>query len=211
MKRNSITAPVITESDADQTVSFTVTLDAAVEGGFAVAHSLTLDTAEGTDLSILTPSPISFAGTTGETQSITVTIIGDEIVKNRFAGAAVASDWLGAGLLPITFWAIFYAGFIVIVKRLYSPTRGEMVQSLVILLFVSLVVLTVTGISGPSDGSVVINSDGTVTYTPDPNFDGTDSFTYIASDGYDTSNLATVHITVFPVNDPPNAVEEAVV
>ena len=38
--------------------------------------------------------------------------------------------------------------------------------------------------------------DGGFTYTPDANFNGTDSFTYTASDGTAASNVATVTITV---------------
>ncbi len=66
--------------------------------------------------------------------------------------------------------------------------------------------LTVTGNSDPSNGSVTVNSDGSYTYTPDPNFTGTDSFTYTISDGNGGTDTATVNITVDPVNDPPDAV-----
>jgi hypothetical protein len=41
----------------------------------------------------------------------------------------------------------------------------------------------------------VLNADGTVTYTPDANYFGTDSFTYRTSDGQaDSANVATVSI-----------------
>lgn len=79
----SISAPAITEADVNQTISFVVTLDTEVEDGFDVAHSLTLGTAEGSDLSVVTASPISFAGTVGETQNIDVTIVGDDIVEDN--------------------------------------------------------------------------------------------------------------------------------
>ena len=42
-----------------------------------------------------------------------------------------------------------------------------------------------------------------------PNFNGTDSFTYTASDGTAASNVATVTITVDAVNDAPVAVNDA--
>ncbi|MBN1766371.1 MAG: DUF4347 domain-containing protein, partial [Sedimentisphaerales bacterium] len=45
--------------------------------------------------------------------------------------------------------------------------------------------LTVVDLTVPSDGTVVNNGDGTVTYTPDPAFTGADSFDYIATDGSD--------------------------
>jgi uncharacterized repeat protein (TIGR01451 family) len=49
----------------------------------------------------------------------------------------------------------------------------------------------------PSDGSVIVNSDGTATYTPDPGFSGVDTFTYTVDDNEGlTSNIATVSVTV---------------
>jgi len=59
--------------------------------------------------------------------------------------------------------------------------------------------------AGPLNGTVILNADGSFTYTPDANFNGTDTFTYVASDGTETSNVATVTITVNPVNDAPVA------
>ena len=50
--------------------------------------------------------------------------------------------------------------------------------------------------TGPSNGSLALNSDGTFTYRPNVGFMGTDTFTYTVSDGTSTSNLATVTITV---------------
>jgi VCBS repeat-containing protein len=52
---------------------------------------------------------------------------------------------------------------------------------------------------------VTLAADGTFTYTPAPDFNGTDSFTYTASDGTAVSNLATVTIAVTAVNDAPVA------
>jgi uncharacterized repeat protein (TIGR01451 family) len=42
-----------------------------------------------------------------------------------------------------------------------------------------------------------------LTYTPAANYNGNDSFTFKANDGYADSNSATVNITVTPVNDAP--------
>jgi len=51
--------------------------------------------------------------------------------------------------------------------------------------------------TGPSDGSVgTIQSDGTVTYTPNTDFIGNDVFTYTAADGSTVSSAATVNILV---------------
>ncbi|MEX7471267.1 Ig-like domain-containing protein, partial [Mycobacterium adipatum] len=70
--------------------------------------------------------------------------------------------------------------------------------------------LTATLVDGPTNGAVTLNADGSFTYTPDTNFNGTDSFTYTASDGTSTSSVATVSITVNPINDAPVAVGDAV-
>lgn len=64
--------------------------------------------------------------------------------------------------------------------------------------------LTVTTASAPN-GTVVINPDGTVTYTPDPDFNGNDTITYVVSDGQGGTDTATVVVTVNPVNDAPVA------
>lgn len=53
--------------------------------------------------------------------------------------------------------------------------------------------------SGPSHGALDLNSDGSFTYTPNPNYTGTDSFTYRANDGAVDSDSATVTITVLEV------------
>jgi VCBS repeat-containing protein len=50
--------------------------------------------------------------------------------------------------------------------------------------------------SDPQHGSVVVNSDGSYTYTPNAEYDGPDSFTFTATDEGDTSAPATVSITV---------------
>ena len=61
--------------------------------------------------------------------------------------------------------------------------------------------------NGPTHGSVTLNSNGSFVYTPDANFNGQDTFTYKADDGQALSNVATVHITVNPVNDAPVALD----
>lgn len=58
-------------------------------------------------------------------------------------------------------------------------------------------------VSSPAHGTAVVNPDSTITYTPTGNYSGPDSFTYRAWDGLLTSDLATVNVTVNPVNDAP--------
>ncbi len=62
--------------------------------------------------------------------------------------------------------------------------------------------LTANLVSEPTDGSVALEVDGSFTYTPDPDFSGTDSFAYAANDGLTSSNVATVSIRVNPVDEP---------
>ena len=56
--------------------------------------------------------------------------------------------------------------------------------------------LTAGVASGPSNGELALNSDGSFTYTPDTAFTGSDAFTYTVNDGELTSNIATVTIEV---------------
>ncbi|WP_408040185.1 VCBS domain-containing protein, partial [Tenacibaculum amylolyticum] len=70
-------------------------------------------------------------------------------------------------------------------------------------------------ISSPSNGTITVNNGGTpnnpaddiVTYIPDTDFNGTDTFTYTVCDNASPTNCAnaTVSITVTPVNDTPTA------
>lgn len=68
--------------------------------------------------------------------------------------------------------------------------------------------LTTSPVEGPTNGTLVQNADGTFTYTPNENFNGTDSFTYEACDPSGSCDTATVNITVSPVNDPPVAADD---
>ncbi|MCP5083297.1 MAG: tandem-95 repeat protein, partial [Alphaproteobacteria bacterium] len=68
--------------------------------------------------------------------------------------------------------------------------------------------LSVTAASA-SNGSVSVRPDGTLDYTPNPDFNGTDTVTYTISDGNGATDTATVTITVNPVNDGPDAVNDA--
>jgi VCBS repeat-containing protein len=69
--------------------------------------------------------------------------------------------------------------------------------------------LTVTLSAGPSHGALVLNADGTFTYTPAANYFGPDSFTYTTSDGAASSNNATVSLTLNAVNDAPITANDA--
>jgi uncharacterized repeat protein (TIGR01451 family) len=67
--------------------------------------------------------------------------------------------------------------------------------------------LSVSEVTQGANGSVT-NNGGDVTYTPNSDFNGSDSFTYTVSDGNGGGDTATVNVTVNPVNDPPVAEDD---
>ncbi|MGB5638552.1 MAG: retention module-containing protein, partial [Sedimenticolaceae bacterium] len=68
--------------------------------------------------------------------------------------------------------------------------------------------ISVSSVTQPANGSVVIEADGTVTYTPNTNYNGGDSFTYTITDGNGGSATATVTITITGTNDGITAVAD---
>ncbi len=70
--------------------------------------------------------------------------------------------------------------------------------------------LTVEIVGAASKGEAVVGDDNKVTYTPDANENGSDSFTYKVCGANDRcSGAATVNITITPVNDAPSAANDA--
>ncbi len=70
-------------------------------------------------------------------------------------------------------------------------------------------VLQVESVTQGSHGAVVINGDGTLTYTPQANYFGSDNFTYTISDGRGGTDTASVSVTITSVNDAPVAVNDS--
>lgn len=70
--------------------------------------------------------------------------------------------------------------------------------------------ITATVNTQPANGSLTLNSNGSFTYTPTLNFFGTDTFTYIASDGTNQSSPTTVTVTVNAQPDAPVAVADSI-
>jgi endonuclease G len=64
-------------------------------------------------------------------------------------------------------------------------------------------VLSYSIVDGPQHGTLSTIEGGTLTYTPNGNYNGPDGFTFKANDGGKDSNVATVTINVTPVNDAP--------
>jgi VCBS repeat-containing protein len=70
--------------------------------------------------------------------------------------------------------------------------------------------ITAVLVTDVTNGALVLLSDGSFTYTPNADYNGSDSFTYKASDGSAESATVTVTITVSPLNDAPLAIGESV-
>jgi hypothetical protein len=69
--------------------------------------------------------------------------------------------------------------------------------------------LTAIVVTGPVNGTLVLDPSGAFRYTPAANYFGPDSFTYRVSDGFVDSNVATVSILVAAVDEPPVALPDA--
>ncbi|MGR5457278.1 cadherin-like domain-containing protein, partial [Vibrio alfacsensis] len=61
--------------------------------------------------------------------------------------------------------------------------------------------------SDPTNGSVTVDTDGNWTYTPNDDYNGSDSFTVKVSDGQGGTDTITVNIGVTPANDDPEIVD----
>jgi hypothetical protein len=69
--------------------------------------------------------------------------------------------------------------------------------------------LTYSIVKGPAHGSLSGEAPE-LTYSPNANFNGPDSFTFKVNDGHADSGQAVVSIEVMPVNDPPKANDDSV-
>lgn len=70
--------------------------------------------------------------------------------------------------------------------------------------------LTATVVTNPTKGTLALNADGGFLYTPSPNANGLDSFTYTANDGAADSSAVTVLLTINPINDLPTTTPQDV-
>ncbi|MEN9891591.1 MAG: hypothetical protein RLY78_1886 [Pseudomonadota bacterium] len=68
-----------------------------------------------------------------------------------------------------------------------------------------------TPVQAPAHGSLTLQADGRFRYTPDPDFHGSDSFSYRVTDADGASAVATVSLQITPVADAPQAVADVAV
>ncbi len=72
------------------------------------------------------------------------------------------------------------------------------------------ITVNTTPLTNVTNGTLTLNADGSFTYTPNQDYNGTDSFVYEVCDSGDPvqCDTATVHITITPVTDPPTAIDD---
>ncbi len=68
--------------------------------------------------------------------------------------------------------------------------------------------LNIATTTDPTNGSIMLNTNGTITYTPNQGYFGSDTFTYTITDAIDESAPATVTILINDINQPPIAVDD---
>ncbi|GAB6069199.1 VCBS domain-containing protein [Thiomicrorhabdus hydrogeniphila] len=68
---------------------------------------------------------------------------------------------------------------------------------------------SITNIGGASHGTPTVNENGTITYVPNPDFSGTDTFTYDSTNEDGTVTTTTVTVNVTPVADAPDVSRDA--
>ncbi|MCV7419785.1 tandem-95 repeat protein [Mycobacterium yunnanensis] len=71
--------------------------------------------------------------------------------------------------------------------------------------------LYVSDYGTPAHGTTGGNLGGTIEYTPEPDFSGTDQFTYQISDAFGNTSTATVTVTILPPRIPPTANDDTAV
>ncbi|NQY21938.1 MAG: tandem-95 repeat protein, partial [Campylobacteraceae bacterium] len=69
---------------------------------------------------------------------------------------------------------------------------------------------SITSVQDGSNGTVILNSEGTVTFTPSVNYNGIATFTYTITDTNGATDTATVTLKVVEVNDAPIAKDDGV-
>jgi PKD repeat protein len=197
---------------ANFTVSLAAMVAVAVDVDFATTNGTAVAPGDYTPISSTVTIPTNTISTT-----ISIIIIDDQLAESPetfmvdLSNAANATIVDGQGVGTIT-----DNDNIPVANNDFYTTAEDTVLNIVASgvltndVDIDLDPLTAVLDAGPTNGAVNLNLDGSFTYTPTANFNGTDSFTYHANDGFNNSNIADVTITVTPVNDPLMAVDDTI-
>ncbi|WP_353076733.1 BspA family leucine-rich repeat surface protein [Flavobacterium sp.] len=185
-------------ADGDLFATQTVTVshtnsNAALFSNFAINHSASATT--GT--LVFTPTPNAFG-----TANITITVLDNGTTTNGGINSKTISFTITIN--PINDAPVALDDSILVNEGATITTVTNNATTLTNNdTDVDNVSLTTTIVTQPTNGSVTLNTNGTFSYTHNGSETTTDSFTYKAYDGVLNSNIATVSITVTPVNDAP--------
>jgi uncharacterized delta-60 repeat protein len=130
----------------------------------------------------------------------------DYVVTSTPAGWTVSSVLEGADILSgIEVIQFSDALFLVdeYVSRSAAGDEDTLITGSVVASAIDSATLSYSLVEQAAHGTVSLNANGGYSYTPQPNYFGVDSFSFKASDGTLDSNLATVSLTVTPVDDAP--------
>nr|WP_263013019.1 tandem-95 repeat protein [Ancylothrix sp. D3o] len=195
---SAITAQSTNEDTATAAISFTI-------GDIETLPDSLILTATSSDTSLIPNSNIVFGGT-GNNRTVSLTPAANQngtatITINVSDGTTVTSTnfVLTVNAVNDAPVAVEDAYSVDEDETLIIPASGLLVNDT----DVENSPLTPIVVTGPSNGSVVLNADGSFAYTPAANYTGVDSFTYQVSDGTAVSNPVPVSLQVNAVNDAP--------
>ena len=215
----------VTVSEADGTLTFTVSLSNPVDIEVAIDVSYADQTATGAAGGVGADydndlDQVVFAALDMSDKQVTVAITDDSIaeVAETFLASLSTATALGGRSIDVSDTGI---GTIANDDANNAPvavddtyTTNEDMQLLVSAPGVvgndtdaDLDALTAQLVTGPAHGTLIFGSDGSFVYTPDLNFFGSDTFTYRVSDGVRRDD-GLVTITVNAVNDAPDAQDD---
>jgi VCBS repeat-containing protein len=175
----SFTLPAGSFTDIDDAA---LTLSATLSDGAALPSWLSFDAATG---SFAGTPPLNFTG------DLSVRVTATD------AGTLSASSTFNLAITPVNDAAVAADG---------SATGNEdtAITGSVSASDVDSTALTYSVVTGPANGTLTLNAaTGAYVYTPNANYNGSDSFTFRANDGSTDSNIATVTLAVAAVNDAP--------
>lgn len=215
----SLSIDDIVVDESAGTATFVVTLLGNTQDVLMVDYSTSNGTALAGDDYVATSGTISFpsGSANGATRTITVQLIDDNTVELTETFKITLSNIVSTGNTYISDAegvAYIIDKDVIVANDLVSTNEDTPIIIIVLNndTFASDDIVVVSSISDPSNGTAIINGDGTITYTPDPNFNGTNYITYTVvvtnSDGSSTTETAIVTINVLPVNDSPVAVDD---
>ncbi|WP_204263174.1 Calx-beta domain-containing protein [Spongiivirga citrea] len=212
----SIAINDITVNEADGTAILVITLTGGVQGGLSVDFDSADNSAVSPDDFTAVSGTANFVGTDGETQNVTITIV-DDIDPENAESLFVNLSNLSTPLVTIddASGEVTIIDTDIAVNPDIESTNEDTAVDIAVLandLFASNDTVVVTSTTTPANGTVVINGDGTITYTPAGDYTGIDTFDYTVTVTHPDSSTSTGTATVtVNVLTQPDVVPDTIV